>query len=1154
MKNIPEVKEEPFPLPEDNLNKNLIDVNVIPEQEITLKKPSLCLNIIHYIFPCCKKVDTTTRRKVYFGNPERNVTLWSNKEENHKYSLIFFIPIVLFNQFKNFGNFFYLLLTISQFFPVLEVGFFFTYVAPLSLVVGFSMLKELYDDIKRRIQDKKINSTLIMTLSVSNMDNENVDLIPKKAADLNIGDIIELKKDCRVPADIVVLKTFNDSEENQAFIRTDQLDGETDWKLRKAPGVSQSKSEADIMNIKGYIEYEPPSKLIYNFNGVINYRDNQGMMQREPLNLENTMWASTVVASKKIIGIVLYTGKETRAQMNSSTPKYKVGISDKEINILNVYLAIFMLALSIIIIILKGWNIVTFIKFIILFSAIIPISLRVNLDVCKTWFSYVISTDKNIPETIARNSTIPEELGRISYVFSDKTGTLTKNEMVFKNIAMESEIFGEENFEDLKNILSDECNIYDAPLLDVLGVAKKDIGENSNNLIDIDTSSSNISKSKKRRRERSKLIRDCITSMVLCNNVTPTENGYQASSPDEIALVQFAESLKMVLTHRSDKTIQLKDACDNIEEFDVLANFPFSSDKKRMGIILRNKKYKHIIFYLKGAENVMTQFVKKEYIGFIKENAENLAVKGLRTLVLTQRIISEQEYQKWEQEYEEASASMINRKENMAAVVSKLENNMEFLCVTGVEDLLQDEVYNTIDNLRSAGMKIWMLTGDKVETATCISISAGIKDKKQKIFTIKYDDLLDYNDIDDVQNDVFKIRTENSINEGEDEEIKINLLNNDNKDNNPNNNENNKEEISEEKIQEEKETNCRVQKLRQLLNQYNTKIITDPHLFIIDGDSLDLALKHLESEFFHTAMQALSVVCCRCSPTQKRIIVKTFKKYTKARTAAVGDGGNDVAMIQEADIGIGIVGKEGLQASLAADYSIKEFKTLSILLLWWGRLAYKNTSMVSHFVIHRGLILSFNQFIFSMVFYYNAVALYNGLLCFGYSTIFTCVPSITLLLDQDVKQENVLKFPSLYKVLLKGRELNFKSFLWWLFKSVFQSFILMFGSIIVFKNRIFLNIVTVTFTGLIYLEILNVYMEINKFHWFMLVALGATFLIYTLCIVFMRNVFDTSAIDALTLLYVLIMAIVAWAPFFIINKLKKCIFPKVVEKLKMADK
>ena len=383
--------------------------------------------------------------------------------------------------------------------------------------------------------------------------------------------------------------------------------------------------------------------------------------------------------------------------------------------------------------------------------------------------------------------------------------------------------------------------------------------------------------------------------MVLCNNVTPTDNGYQASSPDEIALVKFAETLKMVLTHRTDKNIQLKDACDNIEDFEILANFPFSSETKRMGIILRNKKYKYIIFYLKGAENVMIKFVKKEYIGFIKENAENLAVKGLRTLVLTQKIIPENEFNSWLHEYEEASASMVNRKENMAKVVQKIENNMEFLCVTGVEDLLQDEVYSTIDNLRSAGMKIWMLTGDKVETATCISISAGIKDKKQKIFTIKYDDLIDFSDIDLMQNNNNDIKTVDSINENEDDEIDNNLINNNNNDINNNNS----KENSALKIQQEKEINLRVEKLSQLFSEYNTKIITDPHLLIIDGDSLDLALKYLEPEFFKTAMQALSVVCCRCSPTQKRIIVKNFKKYTKERTAAVGDGGNDVAMIQK---------------------------------------------------------------------------------------------------------------------------------------------------------------------------------------------------------------------------------------------------------------
>ena len=419
---------------------------------------------------------------------------------------------------------------------------------------------------------------------------------------------------------------------------------------------------------------------------------------------------------------------------------------------------------------------------------------------------------------------------------------------------------------------------------------------------------------------------------------------------------------------------------------------------------------------------------------------------------------------------------------------------MDFLCVTGVEDLLQDDVATTIENLRNAGMKVWMLTGDKVETATCISISAGLKAKNQKIFTIRYDELLDYGEKD------------------EDNSLKI-------------------------------------KKLKELFNKYNKKIETEPQLFIIDGDSLDLALNNCEEEFFKTSMKSLSVVCCRCSPTQKRIIVKTIKKYTDARTASIGDGGNDVAMIQEADMGIGIVGKEGLQASLAADYSIKEFKTLNILLLWWGRRAYKNTSMVANFVIHRGLIISLNQFIFSLIFYYNAVALYNGMLCLGYSTIFTCVPSISILLDMDVVKESVLKFPSLYKILLKGRELNFKSFLWWVFKSTFQSGIIMFGAILVFKNELFLNIVTVTFTALIYLEILNVYMEINKFHWFMSVSLAATFLIYTLTIFLLPSVLTVSVLSFKNLVLIACLSVVAWAPFFIVSKIQKIFFPQTTERL-----
>jgi phospholipid-translocating ATPase len=1088
------------------INDNLIKENNNFEKSSSNTSSESCFKkVIYAIFPYFKKVNTTSKKTVYIKDYYLNKTEWSNKIENQKYNLITFIPVVLYNQFKQFGNFFYLIMSVSQFFEELKVGFLFTYISPLAIVVTISMLKELYDDINRRIQDKKTNSTMITVLKGNSINNELL-IMEKQAANLLVGDIIELKKDTRVPADIIVLKTYNESNDNQAFIRTDQLDGETDWKLRKAPESTQKMSKSEIVNCIGKLECEPPSKLIYNFQGTLTI----GNEIKEPLNLENTIWASTVIASQGVLGIVIYTGKESRARMNSSTPKLKIGVLDQELNKTNAYLFIIMLLLSLILTFLKGFifswkTLFIFIKFMILFCAIIPIALRVNLDVSKTWFSYVINKDDSIPETIARNSTIPEELGRVSYVFSDKTGTLTKNEMIFKKISMSNDNFGENNFNELKEILEEECSKYDAPLLDLYNLFKENDNNDENEIQNDGESKDEINtkeikrKKNKIRRERNKIIRDTITAMLLCNNVTPIIDEidkekitYQASSPDEIALVKFAETLNMKLFYRTDKLIKIKNTTGTIEEFEILANFPFSSETKRMGIILKSKKYGHIIFYLKGAENVMKNYAKEEYIGYINENAENLATKGLRTLVLTQKLITEEEFNKWNIEFKEASTSMENRKEKMAQTISKLENNMDFLCVTGVEDLLQDEVATTIENLRNAGMKIWMLTGDKVETATCISISAGIKGKHQKIFTLKSDDI-----------------------------------------------------ISEDK-------NETISKLKEQFNEYNKKNTVESHIFIIDGELLDLSLKNCEKEFFETTKNSPSVVCCRCSPTQKRIVVKTIKNYIKnARTAAVGDGGNDVAMIQEADVGIGIVGKEGLQASLAADYSIKEFKSLNILLLWWGRLAYKNTSTLANFVIHKGLIISINQFIFSLMFYYNAVALYNGMLSLGYSTVFTCLPAISILLDQDIDKENVLKFPTLYRILLKGRELNLKNFLWWLFKSVVQSGIIMFGAMILFSEHLFLKIVTVSFTALIYLELLNVYMEINKFHRFMWFALISTCAVYTLSLLIFPNVLDIAYIFKLDIFWrIVLISIIAWAPFFITSRLKKILFPQEIEKLK----
>ena len=239
-----------------------------------------------------------------------------------------------------------------------------------------------------------------------------------------------------------------------------------------------------------------------------------------------------------------------------------------------------------------------------------------------------------------------------------------------------------------------------------------------------------------------------------------------------------------------------------------------------------------------------------------------------------------------------------------------------------------------------------MLTGDKVETATCIAISAGFKRRTQPIFFMR------------------------DITEGFEVNKKL-------------------EEFS------RKATNC---------------------ILMIDGTTLDCILQSqkLEDRFFTEATKSPSVCVCRCSPTQKAIITKKIATFTGKRTAAIGDGGNDVGMILEANVGIGIVGKEGKQASLAADFSIDQFQFLRKLVLWHGRQSYKRSAVLSQFVIHRGLIIAMIQAIFSIAFYFVAIPIYNGFLMMGYSTIYTNFPVFSLVTDEDCSTTAVMKFPILY--------------------------------------------------------------------------------------------------------------------------------------------
>ena len=648
---------------------------------------------------------------------------------------------MLINQFKFFFNLFFLLIALTQFIPYLKVGFLFTYVAPLVFVLLVTMMKEAWDDIKRYMRDKEINEKTYGLL------NDSGNFTDIRSEQISVGDIIKVNQNERVPADMVLLYT-TEVEDANIFIRTDQLDGETDWKLRKSIGYTQQFFQQDMQlrSLKSsFIIAEPPSALIYNFKGKFTKEEGSDSQDDERLTLEHTLWANTVLASTGYaIGLIVYTGKETRSQMNSKSPISKVGLIDLEINFLSKVLFLLMIVISAIIVILNGFHgswYIFFFRFILLLSSIIPISLRVNLDLAKIWYSWLISKDTAINGTIPRNSTIPEELGRIQYLLSDKTGTLTKNDMEFKKLALEYTTFTSDTMGDVESIIETNCANQELPATDVYEklCANGNINENGDS--GMYNSKSQYSLKRRGRRDQNFVIRDLVTALAVCHNVTPVENNngdreLQASSPDEVALVKFVEELGYELVKRDQKNIIIKNIRNVQEEYKILQCFPFSSETKRMGIIVQCSN-DMILFYSKGAEVVMNDIVRAQQRSFLQEKCEDLAREGLRTLVIGQKVLTKEEYEEWNQRYNSAQRDFDHGDRLSAEVRADLESNLECLGVTGVEDKLQDDVEQTISSLRNAGIQVWMLTGDKVETATCISISTGLKNRSQKHYFMK---------------------------------------------------------------------------------------------------------------------------------------------------------------------------------------------------------------------------------------------------------------------------------------------------------------------------------------------------------------------------------------------------------------------------------
>lgn len=377
----------------------------------------------------------------------------SNLSNNRKYSWIGFLPMVLIEQFQYFFNLFFLGLCISQFIPAFQVGLLFSYVAPLVFVLALTLLKELFDEIKRFIRDNQTNKEVYEFFCPKTQK-----FVDKKCQDIKPGDVLRLGPGRRLPADCLVLASEDGA--GACYVRTDQLDGETDWKLRRAIRSSQkllSRQSPRDLDIEVLVE--PPHKDIYAFKG----QATQGEAQ-EGLTLEHTLWSGTSLCSVGATVLVIFVGRETRINLNITEKRIKFGSMDNELNSASKLFFFIMLLAAIAMQLLSGyphgkieWEVFTIgvVKYILLISSIIPISLRVNLDFSKLLFCYRIGNDATMPEAVPRNSSIPEELGRIKFILSDKTGTITQNQMELKNLYTASALYSSKEKSDIKKLLKE---------------------------------------------------------------------------------------------------------------------------------------------------------------------------------------------------------------------------------------------------------------------------------------------------------------------------------------------------------------------------------------------------------------------------------------------------------------------------------------------------------------------------------------------------------------------------------------------------------------------------------------------------------------------------------------------------------------------------
>uniref|UniRef100_A0A2C9VH13 Phospholipid-transporting ATPase n=1 Tax=Manihot esculenta TaxID=3983 RepID=A0A2C9VH13_MANES len=1000
-------------------------------------------------------------RFIYINDPRRTNDKYEftgNEIRTSKYTLITFLPKNIFIQFHRVAYLYFLAIAALNQLPPLAVFGRTVSLFPLLFVLCVTAIKDGYEDWRRHRSDRNENNREALVL-------QSGQFLLKRWKKIRAGEIVKICIDETIPCDMVLLGTSDPS--GVAYIQTMNLDGESNLKTRYARQETSS-AVSEGCTISGLIRCEQPNRNVYEFTANMEFNGHKFSLSQSNIvlrgcQLKNTDW---------IIGVVVYAGQETKAMLNSAASPSKRSKLESYMNRETLWLSIFLLIMCLVVALGMGLWLAhykeqldtlpyyrktyftqgkdygkrykyygipmeiffSFLSSIIVFQIMIPISLYITMELVRLGQSYFMIGDRHMYDSGSgsrfqcRSLNINEDLGQVRYIFSDKTGTLTQNKMEFKRASVYGKNYGgslvvadqlqEEYLSDAAALRRQERKSTLAVDSDLMKLLHKDLVED----------------------ERI-TAHDFFLTLAACNTVIPIRTcdkssscadtgchedvetvAYQGESPDEQALVSAASAYGYTLYERTSGHIVI-DVNGEKLRLDVLGMHEFDSVRKRMSVVIRFPD-NSVKVLVKGADISMSSILAEdsERDNHVRHTTQRhlteYSVEGLRTLVVAARDLTEAELELWQYRFDDASTSLTDRATKLRQTAALIECDLNLLGATGVEDKLQDGVPEAIESLRQAGIKVWVLTGDKQETAISIGLSCKLltTDMEQMIINGNSE-----NECRKLLADAkakYGVKSSN----GGNHKLKCNK-------------------------------NAEIDYL-EIAEGKKEGIVKMPLALVIDGNSLVYILeKELESELFDLATSCKVVLCCRVAPLQKAGIVDLIKSRTDDMTLAIGDGANDVSMIQMADVGVGICGQEGRQAVMASDFAMGQFRFLKRLLLVHGHWNYQRIGYLVLYNFYRNAVFVLMLFWYILCTAFSTTSALTDWSSVLYSVIYTSVPTIVVgILDKDLSHRTLLEYPKLYGAGYRQEAYNMRLFWITMADTLWQSLVLFSIPIFIYKE------------------------------------------------------------------------------------------------------